>query len=71
MNILIDTDKASAYLAERVRSQRDFLLSQSDWTMVPDSSADKEVWGPYRQALRDLTEQKDFPYQVSWPTIPE
>jgi hypothetical protein len=25
----------------------------------------------YRQALRDITSQEGFPYDVTWPTKPE
>lgn len=27
-------------------------------------------WAVYRQALRDLTEQTGFPFNVNWPTAP-
>jgi hypothetical protein len=40
--------------SERMRIQRDRLLAESDWTQLPDSSADKQAWADYRQALRDL-----------------
>jgi len=61
--------------AERnVRSRRDDLLQESDWTQLPDSplSADsKTAWATYRQQLRDITSQAGFPYSVVWPTPPE
>ena len=44
------------------RGTRNHLLSQSDWTQLPDvdlSAANKQSWKLYRQALRDMTEQ-DF-----------
>jgi hypothetical protein len=39
----------------RLREERNYLLSQCDWTQVVDSVlANKEEWKTYRQALRDL-----------------
>ena len=53
-----------------VRSIRDGLLSQSDWTQLPDVPlATKEAWATYRQALRDITSQPD-PFAVLWPVKP-
>ena len=54
-----------------VRSQRDALLSASDWTQLPDVPlATKETWAIYRQALRDITEQTD-PFNINWPVQPD
>lgn len=54
-----------------VLTQRQQLLSASDWTQLPDVPlATKEAWATYRQALRDITEQPGFPTQVAWPTPP-
>lgn len=54
-----------------VRRQRDALLTQSDWTQLPDVPlATKETWAIYRQALRDITDQSD-PFNVVWPVAPD
>ena len=54
-----------------VRSQRNALLSASDWTQLPDVPlATKETWAIYRQALRDITEQTD-PFNINWPVRPD
>jgi hypothetical protein len=50
-----------------VRQQRNQLLSACDWTQLPDSPADHEAWATYRQALRDVTAQEGFPWDVEWP----
>ena len=57
-----------------LRHQRNNLLMESDWTVLPDSPiADKTAWQNYRAELRDLTnglttvEQVDA---VTWPTKP-
>jgi len=42
-----------AELRSRMRSERNRLLSECDWTQLPDSSVDKTAWAEYRQALRD------------------
>ena len=54
-----------------IRSQRDNLLTNTDWMALSDSPAMSEVWVTYRQALRDITGQTGFPYSVEWPTKPE
>jgi hypothetical protein len=57
--------------ASNVRSKRDGLLAESDWTQVADAPVDQAAWAKYRQALRDVPSQADFPYNVTWPTEPE
>jgi hypothetical protein len=54
-----------------VRSKRDALLVQSDWTQLSDSSADKVAWASYRQALRDIPQNFSNPEDVTWPAKPE
>ena len=53
------------------RKQRDALLAASDWTQVPDAPANLKKWKVYRQKLRDITEQKGFPFDVIWPDQPK
>jgi hypothetical protein len=54
-----------------VRSQRNQLLAESDWTQGKDiPNAVSEPWAVYRQLLRDVTNQQGFPYQVTWPVLP-
>jgi len=55
-----------------VRSSRDSLLSESDWTQFNDSPISGSTltdWQTYRQSLRDITNQSD-PYDITWPNIP-
>jgi len=55
-----------------VRRERDNLIAQTDWTQLPDvSSTLKSAYTEYRQALRDVTKQSGFPYNVEWPSKPE
>lgn len=60
-----------AQQAANVRTERNRLLAESDWTQLPDSPPDPLVWGLYRKALRDLPTQSGFPWDIVWPTQPE
>lgn len=37
-----------------MRSIRDRLLVESDWTQLPDAPVNRQAWAIYRQALRDF-----------------
>lgn len=50
--------------------QRNKLLQDSDWTMLPDTPTDKDAWAVYRQHLRDITQQQGFPIKIDWGTAP-
>jgi hypothetical protein len=61
-------------LARNARDERDQKLSECDWTQLPDSPLDnntKESWATYRTALRDITNQAEFPTNIIWPTAPQ
>lgn len=62
----LDLETAS----NNVRSYRNRLLSDTDWTQTEDSPVNKELWKNYRQNLRDISSQSGFPYEVLWPTPP-
>jgi len=61
-----------------VRSDRDYLLKDSDWTQASDYTGDAltaeqvTAWATYRQALRDITAHENFPDLApeDWPTKP-
>lgn len=55
------------------RDARTTRLSASDWTQLPDATADKAAWATYRQALRDLTDHVNWPNlsEADWPSPPE
>jgi len=57
--------------ATEVRTKRNQLLKDSDWTQIPDCTVDKTVWATYRQELRDITAQEGFPFNVTFPAMPE
>lgn len=53
-----------------IREWRNRQLSASDWTQLPDSTADKTAWAVYRQELRDLPAQNSDPKLILFPTPP-
>jgi len=59
-------DKAAA----NVRSKRDSLLAETDWTGLSDVTMSAEM-ATYRQALRDITAHENFPYlnKEDWPSV--
>lgn len=55
-----------------IRSTRNLLLTDSDWTQLSDSPLSelkKEEWRLYRQSLRDITLQEDV-FNIVWPVKP-
>ena len=74
-----DTAKDARILADewtRIRTERDRLLTNSDWTQGADSplaSAKKTEWATYRTKLRDVPkDQKDKTTyaSITWPSEP-
>ncbi len=55
--------------AESVRKQRDALLAETDHYGLSDVTMSAEMT-TYRQALRDVPQQTDFPSTITWPDKP-
>jgi len=54
-----------------VRSERNKLLAESDWTQSRDVNLLNDLeWKEYRQELRNITLQDGFPWVIEWPTKP-
>jgi len=53
-----------------IRSKRDQLIKDSDWTMLPDATVNQTEWTEYRQILRDIPQTYDNPEDVVWPEPP-
>lgn len=51
------------------RDYRNHLLALSDSHVWPDHVPAE--WASYRQSLRDVPSQSDFPKNITWPTKPE
>lgn len=61
-------------LADKVRSKRNLLLTETDYLLMPDYPISKEYSEKvkeYRQQLRDLTKQDGFPKDVTFPDFPK
>ena len=79
-NVTTAADNEAAYkagidaqAATSVRSERDRLIAETDWTQLADSQLSDSVkasWVTYRQALRDLPTASGFPHTMTWPTKP-
>ena len=74
-----DSAKDARILAEewtKIRTERDRLLAESDWTQGSDSpltSAKKTSWATYRTKLRTLPEDqkaKTTYASITWPSEP-
>lgn len=62
-----------AELADDVRRDRNRRLQDSDWVVIKAYERGENIpmeWEVYRQALRDITDQAGFPYEVTWPAKP-
>lgn len=73
--VLVDMEdearqSVDAQQAASTRAERNRRLSESDWTQVADAPVDQAAWAVYRQALRDVTTQEEFPWNVTWPVEP-
>jgi len=57
--------------AERNRTQRDTLITETDWWASSDLTMTAEQTA-YRQALRDITSHANWPHldEADWPTAP-
>lgn len=53
-----------------IRSERNQLLTEADWTQFRDAPVDQDAWATYRQCLRDIPQQEGFPWNVTWPEKP-
>lgn len=65
-----DIDAETEAKAAQVRSERNANLAASDWTQVLDAPVDQAAWAAYRQALRDISVQSGFPWNIDWPVAP-
>jgi hypothetical protein len=60
---------------EEIKHRRDVYLQASDIYVLPDrwdtyTQEQKTDWANYRQALRDLPTQPEFPATLTWPASP-
>ena len=60
---------ASDRLAAEERAKRTALLMETDHYALADVTM-SDAMKTYRQALRDVPQQADFPDTINWPTKP-
>ena len=70
-NVRAATQQETDSQADEVRSQRNRLLYECDWTQLSDAPVNSLDWANYRQALREVPNQAGFPWSVVWPTPPQ
>lgn len=63
------------FYSKEIRAKRNLLLNEADVFTQPDrwesySDAKKKKISTYKQALRDITKQKGFPKDVTFPEMP-
>ena len=65
-----DADPVDGWIA--IRSRRDQILRDTDWTMTTGATVDQAQWAAYRQNIRDIpqTYKDKTPDDVVWPTQP-
>ena len=61
--------EANDRLAEKERAKRTALLMETDHYALSDVTM-SDAMATYRQALRDVPQQTDFPTSINWPTKP-
>lgn len=67
------TETGAFVLWQQVKNERNRLLSQTDWTQMPDvvlSPEKKTAVNRFRQELRDITLKFTSPDEVVWPVNP-
>lgn len=67
----LDSDQLEAQETEAAaaaRTNRDVLLSKTDWNAMSDMTMSPEMT-TYRQALRDVPQQTGFPNYIAWPEL--
>jgi hypothetical protein len=67
----LTTEEITTKLESEARVKRNVLLLECDWTQTADQpEATKLLWQPYRQELRNITDQPEFPQNIIWPVKP-
>jgi len=67
-----EIDQRLAEAAEGWRQDRNWALMQTDFIFSTDVTIENmDAWLEYRQALRDLTDQPNFPKDVQFPRRPD
>lgn len=60
----------TVYNPDEARAKRNELLAETDWWATSDRTMTQQEID-YRQALRDLSQQDGWSFNITWPTKPE
>lgn len=63
------TPRPTSELSSNARSERNSLLSATDWAAGSDIVMSAEMTA-YRAALRDIPSKAGFPNDITWPQEP-
>jgi len=63
------TEQLDTAAAANARTERDSILALTDFHGLTDMTMTAEMT-TYRQALRDVPQQDEFPTEIDWPTEP-
>lgn len=63
------TPRPTSELSSNARSERNSLLSATDWSGNSDVTMSAEMTA-YRAALRDIPSKAGFPNDITWPQEP-
>lgn len=69
-----ETEQRTQEKAAAVREERNRRLAESDWVVIKAMETGTAVPADVvaeRQALRDITAQAGFPWDVQWPSQPD
>lgn len=68
-----EKNQLANYRASEIRTERNKKLKDTDWTVMPDSpltESEKQAWIKYRDELRKVPQQPEFPKSFFWPALP-
>jgi hypothetical protein len=68
---IVTPEMIAAQRLDALKTERNRLLRDTDWTQLPDSPVDKARWAIYRQQLRDLPANTPDPTKPVWPKRPD
>lgn len=73
MDIILVNEDSVVYSTNKehlAREKRNKLLAETDWSALSDVTM-SDAMRTYRQALRDIPQQTDFPNRFTIPNKPE
>lgn len=72
--IVEESPEYEQHLKTTVLNERSSLLNSTDFVTLRATEKGEPIpapWIEYRQQLRDMTKQQNFPFNVVWPEVPK